>query len=174
MFTASAAILVNTLVPLDATFGLKPETAQLIQSATHKPERNVIEHQDHYNRFVVRLENAPRMTIDVTSKITQIALGMNNAHPGQPFALAAFANWYPALTHGFPADEGYFIMTNPTTDSSKGDLYETKYTLLLWWKPDDGFAIVDDPSMAAVMEAAPAAAPVAVPELAGLTPAAAA
>lgn len=137
-FTATAAVLVHTLVSLDANIGLRDaEIGQLIQSASHKPTRNVIEHTDHLNRMAVRVENGPRMEIDVTAKVTLMASGMNNAHPGQAFALSAFANWYSDLTHGFPVNEGYFILTTPTTDSPKGDLYDTKYNLLLFWEADD-------------------------------------
>lgn len=145
-FTAQAAVLVNTLVSLDASFGLRgAEVGQLIQSASYKPARNVIEHTDHLNRQAVRIENGPTMSIDVTSKVTLIGSGMNNAHPGQAFALAEFANWYSDLTHGFPVNEGYFIMTNPTTDAGKGDLYETKYTLMLFWQADDQIYQVETP-----------------------------
>lgn len=145
-FTATSAVLVHALVSLDASFGLRDaEVGQLIQSASYKPERNVIEHTDHLNRQAVRIENGPKMMIDVTAKVTLIGSGMNNAHPGQAFALTAFANWYSDLTHGFPVDEGYFIMTNPTTDSPKGDLYETKYTLLLFWQAEDDIHTVAAP-----------------------------
>ena len=134
-FTATAAVLVHSLVSMDATFGLQSaEVGQLIQSASYKPERNTIEHTDHLNRQAVMILNGPKMTISVQSKVLLIGSGMNNAHPGQAFALSAFANWYEDLTHGFPVDEGYFIMTNPTTDSPKGDLYDTKYDLMLFWQ----------------------------------------
>lgn len=145
-FTATAAVLVHALVSLDASFGLRDaEVGQLIQSASHKPERNVIEHTDHLNRQAVRIENGPKMTIDVTAKVTLIGSGMNNAHPGQAFALSAFANWYSDLTHGFPVDEGYFIIVAPSTDSPKGDLYETKYSLLLFWQAEDTIHAVAAP-----------------------------
>ena len=145
-FTATAAVLVSTLVSLDTDFGLRSaETGQLIQSAKYKPERNVIEHTDHRNRQAVRIENGPKMMIDVSAKVTLIGSGLNNAHPGQAFALASFANWYDDLTHGFPVDEGYFIMTSPTTDAAKGDLYDTSFTLLLFWQATDSVHTVEAP-----------------------------
>lgn len=145
-FTATAAVLISSLVSVDAEFGLRDaETGQLIQSAKYKPERNVIEHTDHLNRQAVRIENGPKMMIDVSAKVTLIGSGLNNAHPGQAFARSAFANWYADLTHGFPDDEGYFIMTSPATDASKGDLYDTNFTLLLFWQASATIHAVEAP-----------------------------
>lgn len=143
-FTATAAVVVHTLGSIDSDVGLRyAETGQLIQSADYKPERNEIRHTGHRNQAAVMIFNDPRLMVDVTAKVTQLASGMNaNAHPGKGFALASFANWYDGVTCGFPDDEGYFILKAPTLNAPKGDLYEIKYSLELFWEPDDAVNLV--------------------------------
>lgn len=141
-FTATAAVVLHSLVSIDSDVGLRyAETGQLIQSADYKPQRNEINHTDHRNRRAVKLLNEPVMMVDVTAKVTLLASGMNaDAHPGKAFALASFANWYTGVKAGFTgftAGNGYWIMMAPTVNAPKGDLYEIKYSLELFALADD-------------------------------------
>lgn len=146
-FTATAAVVIHALTTIDAEVGLRAaETGQLIQSADYKPQRNEINHTDHRNRRAVKILNEPVIMVDVTSKVTQLATGMNaDAHPGKAFALAGFANWYTGVKSGFTgftSGNGYWIMMAPTLNAPKGDLYEIKYSLELFVLADDSVNVV--------------------------------
>lgn len=144
-FTATTAVIIQSLVAIDADVGLRyAETAQLIESADLDPTRQEIEHTNHRDARVVWIGKSPKLDIDVKSKVTLLASGMNNSHPGKSFTLASFANWYTAINHGFAAT-GYWILTQPKYSPPKGDLANTSYKLTLFQTFTDGVNVVDTP-----------------------------
>ncbi len=130
-----AAIAVQTLVALDASFGVAyGMDGMLVNNAIQiKPTRERKSHKNHNDLEVIAINTNPMITLSIDGKVTQIAGAFSAKHPGTVFSVAAIQNYYAAVAHGFPTDSGnWFELMDPDFSSPPADLFTTKFNLRLW------------------------------------------